>query len=173
MRRNPYYWKVDEDGKQLPYLDEVVFQKRSGEYIRALCTFEGTCDHTNLENPLAELAEAFKRSQSQTPDAPFEVDWGPELVGFYVQINQSAALGVKDEQDMAMRQLFRELRFRRSLSHATDRDRIVQAISQGPFLRAWAGGLMPLKRCWRIWVLRTRMAMASSTGPMARWTVKT
>ena len=27
MRRNPYYWKVDEDGNQLPYIDEAVFQK--------------------------------------------------------------------------------------------------------------------------------------------------
>src|SRR4051794_22951553 len=27
MRRNPYYWKVDEQGNQLPYIDEAVFQK--------------------------------------------------------------------------------------------------------------------------------------------------
>ncbi|NIN50780.1 MAG: hypothetical protein GTN62_11805, partial [Gemmatimonadales bacterium] len=27
LRRNPYYWKVDEAGKQLPYLDEVSFEK--------------------------------------------------------------------------------------------------------------------------------------------------
>ena len=26
LRRNPYYWKVDEAGNQLPYLDEVVLQ---------------------------------------------------------------------------------------------------------------------------------------------------
>jgi len=26
LRRNPYYWKVDEAGNQLPYLDEVIFE---------------------------------------------------------------------------------------------------------------------------------------------------
>ena len=25
LRRNPYYWKVDETGQQLPYLDEIQF----------------------------------------------------------------------------------------------------------------------------------------------------
>ena len=26
LRRNPYYWKVDEKGNQLPYLDELPVQ---------------------------------------------------------------------------------------------------------------------------------------------------
>jgi peptide/nickel transport system substrate-binding protein len=50
---------------------------------------------------------------------------------------------VQDERDTAMRELFRDLRFRRALSHATDRDGIAQAIMRGPFLRGWAGGLYP------------------------------
>jgi ABC-type transport system substrate-binding protein len=27
MRRNPYYWKVDEAGNQLPYMDEIQYVK--------------------------------------------------------------------------------------------------------------------------------------------------
>ena len=26
LRRNPYYWKVDEKGNQLPYLNEVTYK---------------------------------------------------------------------------------------------------------------------------------------------------
>jgi peptide/nickel transport system substrate-binding protein len=141
MRRNPYYWKVDEEGNQLPYIDEAVFQKGPSGVGRGLCTMAGGCDHANLENPQAEFIEAMKRAQA--PDSKFTIDWGPELLGFYVQINQSADLGVKDERDTAMRELFRDLRFRRALSHATDRDGIAQGAMRGPFLRAWAGGLMP------------------------------
>ena len=40
-------------------------------------------------------------------------------------------------------QRLNDLRFRRALSHATDRDGIAQAIMKGPFLRPWAGGLYP------------------------------
>jgi len=39
--RNPYYWKVDADGKQLPYLDKLEFTRVSGEEQRLLLTTEG------------------------------------------------------------------------------------------------------------------------------------
>ena len=50
-RRNPYYWKVDEQGNQLPYLEEVTFEKGPSGIGRTLGTLAGSIDHTNLENP--------------------------------------------------------------------------------------------------------------------------
>jgi peptide/nickel transport system substrate-binding protein len=141
MRRNPYYWKVDEEGNQLPYIDEAVYQKGPSGVGRTLCTLAGGCDHSNLENPAGEFVESLKRAQE--PDAHFDITWGPELLSFYVELNQSADYGVKDERGAALRELFRDLRFRRALSQATDRDGIAQATMRGPFLRAWPGGLMP------------------------------
>jgi peptide/nickel transport system substrate-binding protein len=141
MRRNPYYWKVDEEGNQLPYIDEAVYQKGPSGVGRTLCTLAGGCDHTNLENPASEFVEALKRAQE--PDAHFNMNWGPELLAFGLQINQSETLGVKDERDAAVRELFRDDRFRRALSHAIDREGIAQSIMRGPFLRPWAGGLYP------------------------------
>jgi peptide/nickel transport system substrate-binding protein len=140
MRRNPYYWKVDEEGNQLPYMDEAVYQKGPSGTGRTLCLMAGGCDHSNLENP-SNFVEALKRAQE--PDAHYNINWGPELLGYFIAINQSANLGVKNEHDAAMRELFRDLRFRQALSHATDRDGIAQSIMRGPFLRAWAGGLYP------------------------------
>ena len=58
-------------------------------------------------------------------------------------VNQSADLGVKDDRDKAVRELFRNVKFRRALSQAMDRDGITQAIMRGPFLRAWPGGVYP------------------------------
>jgi peptide/nickel transport system substrate-binding protein len=141
MRRNPYYWKVDEAGNQLPYMDEAVYQKGPSGVGRTLCTLAGGCDHTNLENPASEFVEALTRAQE--PDAHFSINWGPELLAFGVQVNQSETLGIKDERDEAVRQLFRDDRFRQALSHAIDRDGIAQSIMRGPFLRGWAGGLYP------------------------------
>jgi peptide/nickel transport system substrate-binding protein len=140
MRRNPYYWKVDEAGNQLPYMDEIQYVKGPSGAGRDLCTMSGLCDHMNLENP-STFVEVITRSQS--PDATYTITWGPETLGYEVLINQSADYGVQDDRDRGMRELFRDLRFRRALSHATDRDGITQAIMRGPFLRAWAGGLFP------------------------------
>lgn len=140
MRRNPFYWKVDEKGQQLPYFDEVQYKKGPSGIGRDLCTMAGDCDHTNLENPSSYVNTMTK---AQEADAKFSVNWGPELLGYGVEFNYAEELGTKDDRDKAVRQLFRDLKFRKALSYATDRDGIAQAIMRGPFLRGYAGGLYP------------------------------
>jgi peptide/nickel transport system substrate-binding protein len=140
MRRNPYYWKVDEAGNQLPYFDEIQYRKGPSGIGRDLCTIAGDCDHMNLENP-STFVQAM--TTAQEADAKYNVSWGPETLGYYIQFNLSADVGVKTDSDKALRELFRDLRFRKALSYATDRDGIAQSIMKGPFLRGWAGGLYP------------------------------
>jgi len=140
MRRNPYYWKVDEEGNQLPYFDEIQYRKGPSGIGRDLCTIAGDCDHMNLENP-STFVEAM--TQAQSPDAKYTVTWGPETLGYYISFNYSLGVGVQNDRDKAVRELFRDLRFRQALSYAVDRDGIAQSIMKGPFLRGWAGGLYP------------------------------
>lgn len=141
MRRNPYYWKVDEAGNQLPYLDEIQYRKGPSGIGRDLCTIAGDCDHMNLENP-STFVEAM--TQAQDDNASFEVSWGPETLGYAVRFNYAINFGIEDEaRDVAVRELSRDLRFRQAMSYATDRDGIAQSIMRGPFLRGWAGGLYP------------------------------
>jgi len=140
FRRNPYFWKVDEDGNQLPYMDEIQYRKGPSGIGRDLCTIAGDCDHMNLENP-STYVEAMTKAQSS--DAKFNISWGPELLGYNIQFNYSVDFGAQNDRDKAVRQLFRDLRFRQAMSYATDREGIAQSIMKGPFLRAWAGGLYP------------------------------
>ena len=139
-RRNPYYWKVDEAGNQLPYLEEVTFEKGPSGIGRTLGTLAGSIDHTNLENP-STYVEAITRSQED--DAHFRIEWGPETLSFNIEFNLSSSLGVQNERDQALRDLFRDQRFRRAVQHAVDGDGIGQAVIRGPFMRAFAGGITP------------------------------
>jgi len=140
MRRNPYYWKVDERGCQLPYIDEVQWTYARTGVVRTLNTIAGTADHSNVENP-----ETFDETvmRAADPNAPFRVEWGPETLGFSLEINQSKYLGVESERDAAVRELLRDVRFRRALTHAIDRDGLARSLTNGPFFRPWAGGLFP------------------------------
>ncbi|MCC6803133.1 MAG: ABC transporter substrate-binding protein [Anaerolineae bacterium] len=140
MRRNPYYWKVDENGNQLPYFDEIQYRKGPSGVGRDLCTIAGDCDHMNLENP-STFVQAM--TSAQAADSTFNVTWGPETLGYAIEFNYSLDVGIESERDTAVRELFRDLRFRQALSYAADRDGIAQSIMRGPFLRAWAGGLYP------------------------------
>ncbi len=140
MRRNPYYWKVDENGNQLPYFDEVQYLKGTSGVGRDLCTEAGNCDTMNLENP-STFVDAMTKAAA--PGAKFGITWGDELLGYEIQFNLSADVGTKGARDTAVRELFRDVRFRQAMSYATDRDGIAQSIMRGPFLRAWCGGLLP------------------------------
>ncbi len=140
MRRNPYYWKVDENGNQLPYFDEIQYLKGPSGVGRDLCTMAGNCDHMNLENPSSFVAAM---TAAADPNAKFSITWGPECLGYSVEFNFSVDVGTLSDSDKAYRQLYRDLRFRQAMAYATDRDAIAQAIMRGPFLRAFAGGLYP------------------------------
>ena len=139
LRRNPYYFAVDEAGNQLPYLDEVVFEKGPSGVGRTIQTMAGAADHSNLENP-STFIETLKRAEDE--DAHFYVEWGPETLGYSAKFNYSS-LGAETDRDVGLRELFRDIRFRKAISFGLDRDGIAQSILRGPFLRGWAGGLFP------------------------------
>src|SRR5258708_24332398 len=95
MRRNPYYYKVDEDGNQLPYMDEIQYRKGPSGIGRDLCTIPGDCDHMNLENPSTFVAAMTK---AQSPDAKFTVSWGPEPLRYSIGFNYSVDVGVQNDR---------------------------------------------------------------------------
>src|SRR5262249_18323345 len=59
--RNPYYWKIDPAGRQLPYIDEVVFYAVGGPERMRTLALEGRIDmqtrhmDTVLGKDLAEI----------------------------------------------------------------------------------------------------------------------
>ncbi len=136
MRRNPYYWKFDEEGQQLPYINEMHFKLTTWD-DRTTQAVAGTGDFSNMENP-GNYVEALK--QSQSPDAPIKAQFGPRVLSWRVELNLSETKGVEDEIDANLRQLFRNLDFRIALNHALDRDAIGQSVARGPFSYPFPGG---------------------------------
>lgn len=57
--RNPYYWKVDVNGRQLPYLDRIEFTRISGETQGLLLTTEGYLAVYRLGNDQVAEAASF------------------------------------------------------------------------------------------------------------------
>ena len=76
--RNPYYWKVDTEGNQLPYMDRVVYQMVADPQVLLLKTMQGQIDMmdqyigtpTNksvLTTTSRRAATASTRSSRRTP----------------------------------------------------------------------------------------------------------
>lgn len=135
LRRNPFYWKVDERGNQLPYINEMHFKLTTWD-DRTTQAVAGTGDFSNMENP-GNYVEALK--QSQEPDAPVSVKFGSRNLVWRIELNFAAKLA-EDPVDRQLRTLFRDKNFRLALSHALDRNAVGQAVARGPFFYPYTGG---------------------------------
>lgn len=138
MRRNPYYWKVDEKGNQLPYLNELHY-KLSTWADRDVQAVAGSGDLSNLEQPENFVASLKRAAQ---PDAPSRLAFGPRLIGYNLQMNFSAnGWGNPDARGQAVRELNRNEDFRKAVSMALDRKAIGDSLVKGPFTAIYPGGL--------------------------------
>ncbi|QDY71013.1 ABC transporter substrate-binding protein [Qingshengfaniella alkalisoli] len=138
MRRNPYYWKVDENGNQLPYLDEMQY-KLSTWADRDVQAVAGTGDFSNLEQA-ENYVEALRRSAED--DAPARLEFGPRIIGYSLYPNLSGnGWGQPDERAQAIRDLNRNLDFRKAITTAIDRQRLGNSLVKGPFTAIYPGGL--------------------------------
>ena len=138
MRRNPYYWKVDEAGNQLPYLDELHY-RLSTWADRDVQAVAGSGDFSNLEQA-ESYVEALKRSAD--PNAPARLAFGARTIGYTLDMNLSGnGWGTPDARGQQVRELNRNLDFRKAVSIATDRQRLGDSLVRGPFTAIYPGGL--------------------------------
>ncbi len=138
MRRNPYYWKVDEKGNQLPYLNELHY-KLSTWADRDVQAVAGSADLSNLEQPENFVASLKRAAQ---PDAPARLAFGPRLIGYNLQMNFSAnGWGNPDPRGQAVRELNRNEDFRKAVTMALDRKALGDSLVKGPFTAIYPGGL--------------------------------
>lgn len=121
FKRNPYYYRVDGEGRQLPYTDRVVMTIASAKLIAAK-TGSGEIDlqARNLQfNNFTFLKRGEKRNN-------FTVNLWPTAKGSHIALLPN--LHVKDP---VWRALVRKADFRRALSLAIDRHEINQVIYFG------------------------------------------
>ena len=138
LRRNPYYWKVDESGQQLPYLDEMHYRLSTwGD--RDIQAVAGTGDFSNLEQA-ENYVESLKKAAD--PASPAKLAFGPRTIGYTLLPNLSGnGWGEPDERGQAVRVLNRDLNFRLAITYAMDRQRLGDSLVKGPFTAQYPGGI--------------------------------
>ena len=121
FERNPYYYRMDTTGQQLPYIDRVIVNIADSSLIAAK-TGAGESDlqarHLRFDD-YTFLKQAEERSGYAV--LLWETTLGSD-VALYPNLNAN---------DPVWRELNRDVRFRRALSLAIDRDEINQAIYYG------------------------------------------
>jgi peptide/nickel transport system substrate-binding protein len=142
LERNPYYWKTDEQGNRLPYLDEIVFLFVPSADAQVLRFQSG---ETDMISRLG--AENFSVLSRQAHDYTM-ADAGPGLEYNFLFFNLND-LGEKAPPNMARRQSwFRSDKFRLAVSLAIDREAIVRLVYQGRGAALW-GPVTPGNARWK------------------------
>jgi peptide/nickel transport system substrate-binding protein len=121
MKRNPYYWKTDTEGKQLPYMDELHFVRVADVNQQVLMVMSGDLDVQGV--PYTSIA-ALKQNEQRggyrlvTWD---NLDWSGNGKLLF---NQSS-------EDPKLRSLFSNREFRHAVSIAADRKEMAELVSDG------------------------------------------
>jgi peptide/nickel transport system substrate-binding protein len=118
--RNPYFWKTDSEGRQLPYLDSLKFIIINDADQIVLKQTAGEIDISTVEfGDYATIATATQATHTIVPW--FRPEWqsGPALA-----LCQTV-------QDPDKRALFQDIRFREALSISVDRNLINATLMSG------------------------------------------
>jgi peptide/nickel transport system substrate-binding protein len=121
--RNPYYWKVDTAGNQLPYMDRLIFNMVADPQVLLLKCMQGEIDLMNLyintPNNKSVLFDAKDKGH----------------YNFYTltstEANVMCIILNLNHNDEVKRKLFQNRDFRAALSTSLDRQSLIDAVLVG------------------------------------------
>lgn len=141
LKRNPYYWKRDAQGTQLPYLDELILEVVPDANQARVGLDQATIDIVDRLRPTdyASLLNAGGAVRA--------FDLGPSLGVDYIWFNLNPAKPDGTRLNPAKLGWFSDARFRRAVSMGVDRDSIAKSTLRGLATPLY-GVVSPANRIW-------------------------
>ncbi|MGQ9892402.1 MAG: ABC transporter substrate-binding protein, partial [Roseiflexus sp.] len=121
--RNPYYWAVDKEGNQLPYIDQIIVTAVKDKEIEKLAYTEGRADHAHFHGQGLADVQSLRDAESKSELEVRFWDSGSGTGSLYF-------FNI-DFKDPKMRAVFRDPKFRQALSHAYNRADVQKAVYFG------------------------------------------
>lgn len=123
MTRNPYFWQVDTEGNQLPYIDEINFGISQDVESLMLNVISGKIDIQ--ERHISQLANKPTLSQNKEKG-------GYRLMTLIPSASQQCQIYLNiTHKDPAMRAMFADKSFRKALSYGINRPEIIDIVYFG------------------------------------------
>ncbi|MGA7752196.1 MAG: ABC transporter substrate-binding protein [Candidatus Sulfotelmatobacter sp.] len=136
LKRNPYYWKTDAQGRKLPYLDSIKLDIQSNRDVEILRFKRGEIDLINTLD-----SEYFDKLASTSPQVVN--DAGPSLDSEQIWFNEVA----KAPLPQYKKNWFRSSAFRRAISVAINREDLAHVVFRGHAQPA-VGPVSPANKFW-------------------------
>jgi peptide/nickel transport system substrate-binding protein len=118
--RNPYYYAVDTEGNQLPYIDGQDWVSAADRQVELLLVRQGSVDHNHFNN--FTLGDFATLKEGETSGNYNFVQWdsgsGTAMMYFWNY----------DAKDEKLRNLYRTPKFKQAMSFALDRPSIQKSV---------------------------------------------
>ena len=122
MVRNPYYWKVDSEGHQLPYIDEIVGVSYQDNQARTLAMINGDLDY--VKDPGGDQRITY--FDAVDSGAPIKI---------YPTVSDGGTTNTihfnRTYDDPVLSELFANKDFRIGMSYAINRPEMIEIVSLG------------------------------------------
>lgn len=115
QKRNPYYWKVDSDGQQLPYMDGIVTDYLSDQELILMRIGAGEIDLSILSVPRDRVIWQWQEKGDYT------INWWKYAL-WNMWLENLNYYDVCPDEDKEIAALIREKDFRQALSLSLDSD---------------------------------------------------
>ncbi len=117
LERNPYYWKIDTEGNQLPYIDEIHATLVESVELYNMKVISGESDFAGFSTAFDHYP-VYKENEEKSGTKVLIWNLGyPAVVSFHVNLTH---------KDPVMREIFQDRRFRIALSLGINREEINQ-----------------------------------------------
>jgi peptide/nickel transport system substrate-binding protein len=136
LKRNPNYWKTDDQRRKLPYLDTIELDIQPNRDVEMLRFKRGEIELINSLD-----SEYFDKLATASPDRVH--DAGPSLDSEQMWFNQVANAPIPAYR----KKWFRSTAFRRAISQAINRDDIARVVFRGHAQPA-IGPVSPANKFW-------------------------
>lgn len=133
LERNPHYWKRDEEGRALPYLDEIVFRIFSSQDAEVLRFRAGELDA--IDGLKAGDYAVLEAAQANGGYRLFDLGPGLEFTAVFFNLNPADSASA---EAAARRAWFQNRSFRQAISAAIDRQGIARLVYQGRATPIWS-----------------------------------
>jgi peptide/nickel transport system substrate-binding protein len=119
--RNPYYWKVDPEGRQLPYIDHVSFEIQNLETIN-LKAIHGEVGMQGRHIAFHNYSLFMTNQRRGGYRVLHWIDGGDSTIAIAFNLNH---------KDPVLKAIFHDRRFRIAMSYAINREAVNQVIFKG------------------------------------------
>lgn len=132
--RNPYYWRVDTAGNQLPYIDKLMSMNVANPEVVAMKSMSGEVDSSVVMLNFSDYP-IYKKNEKKGGYKVYLFPDGGAATSLSYSFNYT-------HKDPVLRKIFNDIRFRQATSLAINREEISKTVFYGK-VSPWTATVTP------------------------------